>query len=240
MHVARSSSSVEAVPRLLRLHETAQEIRPGAAAALLDETAEVVRHLAGRAAPALDHVGSHGQHDGVERTRHVARPCLHRLAVVDGNAQELGDHRHGQGVGQVLDHVHPAGPGDALEEAVHDPLDVRAQRLDDAWREGLADERAEPRVIRRVAEEHGQREPGPVRRGAEPALDEGLVPALAEARVAEQGGDVVVPGQHVEPQPMAVDGVLGPEPMEGGVRVREELGVEEVQLGHARRPARRV
>jgi hypothetical protein len=165
------------------------------------------------------------------------RPPLDRVAVRDRDAHELGDHRDREWVGQLLDHVHLARLGRAREELVHDPLDVRAERLDDAGREGLADQGAETRVVGRVAEQHGEGEPGPVRRGAEPALHQGLVPALAEARVAEDDGDVLVPGQHVEPEGMMVDGILGPEAVVCRIRVGQELGVEEVQRAHLTCPA---
>jgi hypothetical protein len=60
-------------------------------------------------------------------------------------------------------------------------------------------------VIRRVTKEHRQREPRALRTGAEPALDQGLIPALAEPRVAQEGRDVGVPGQDVEAERVAMD-----------------------------------
>ncbi len=88
-------------------------------------------------------------------------------------------------------------------------------------------------MVGRVAEQHGQREPGPLRPAAEAALEQRLVAALAEPRIAQEGQDVVVPGEDVEPERMAVDGILRPQAMEGRIRVREEVGIEEVQLAHA-------
>ena len=79
-----------------------------------------------------------------------------------------------------------------------------------------------------------------LRPAAEAALEQRLVAALAEPRVAQEGQDVVVPGEDVEPERMAVDGILRPQAMEGRIRVREEVGIEEVQLAHARPPTERV
>ena len=77
---------------------------------------------------------------------------------------------------------------------------------------------------------------GPLRPAAEAALEERLVAALAEARVPEEGRDVVVPGEDVEPERMAVDGLLGAKLVVGGIRILEERGIEEVQRVHARPP----
>ena len=118
--------------------------------------------------------------------------------------------------------------------------DMPAERLDDARRERLADERPEPRVVGRVAEQHRHREPRAVRPAAEAGLEERLVSTLAEARVPEEARHVVVPGEDVEPERVAVDGVLGAKPVVGGIRILEERGIEEVQLSHARPPTRRV
>ncbi len=207
---------------------------PRLAAALVGQPAEVVHHPRRRAAPALQHLGLDRERDGVEGARHVARPRLDLVGLVDGDAEQLRDHRHRQGIGEVLDHVHAPRLGHPVEQAVHDRLDARPERLDDARREGLADEGAEPRVVRRVAEEHRQREPRRVGPAAEARLEEGLVSALPEARVAEERGDVVVAREDEEPEGMPVDRRFGAEPMVDGIRIGEEAGIEEVELAHAR------
>ncbi len=145
---------VQTVARFLCLHQSAQEVGPGALAALVREGAEVSRDRLRRLAPPLDHLGGDGQRDRVERPRHVAGPLLDLLRVARGHAQELGDHRHRQRVGQRLDHVDPLLIGHAVEQAFHDGLDVPAEGLHHARREGLADERPEPRVVGRIAKHH--------------------------------------------------------------------------------------
>ena len=97
-------------------------------------------------------------------------------------AQHLADDDDGQGIGEFLDQVHVAGAGGLVEQAVDDLLDVRAELLDDAGRESLADQAPEAGMVRRIAVEHGQAEAG--RRLAEARGHEGGDGLLDEPWVA--------------------------------------------------------
>jgi hypothetical protein len=150
-------------------------------------------------------------------------------------SQELADNGARQGFGQVRDDIHAAARHRAIEQRIGARLDARAQRLHGARGERPAHRVAQPRVVRRVAEQHrlpvaglvearGVRETvaraGPAR---SPARAEVALKALAtEPRIAEDRGHVGVPREHPEPVWRAVHGVLF-----------AQLAVEAVRIGEA-------
>jgi len=97
-----------------------------------------------------------GKELGGEAERRLRRPHREAVAVRDRDAQHLADDGRGHGERQVGDHVHRAAPGDPVQAAVDDALDLRAQRRDGARREGAAHQAAEPRVGRGILLQHEQ------------------------------------------------------------------------------------
>ena len=230
----------ELVALLLGGQEAREKVglRPGPA--LHDQRAEIVGQRPAGAAPALDDGRIRRQPDRVEAARDVGRPAADRRVIVHRHAQHLADDRHRQRVGEVLDDVHAVLPGHAVEQAVDDLLDVRAHRLDHARRERLADQRAQPRMIGRVAEEHRARE-GRLLRLVAVDRGEHLLELLAsEARVAQDVDAVVVARQHPESQRAVVDRLLLAQPPIERVRVGVELRQQRIEqelvaAGHGQR-----
>ncbi len=73
--------------------------------------------------------------------------------VLERHAKQPADHRDRQRVGEVGDDVEVTGLGDRVEQGVDQRRDVGLQCLDDLRHERLADQLAQPRVVRRVEEE---------------------------------------------------------------------------------------
>ena len=155
-----------------------------------------------------------------------------------GDPEELADDGARQGLGQVGDDVHPAGRRDAIEQGVDVRLDARAERLDGARRERPAHRVAEPRVVRRVAEEHrlpvaagleargvSETAARPVRGGSPARPEVALEPLAPEPWVAEDRGHVGVAREDPEPMRRAVDRILGAEARVERIRIGEERGV---------------
>ena len=107
-----------------------------------DEAAEVVGQPVARLHAAAADLRVGPEPDQVEAARDVEAPALEALVVLDGHAEHLADDVDGDRVGELLDEVHRARCLDAVEEPVHDLRDARAQRLDHARGERLADEAA--------------------------------------------------------------------------------------------------
>ena len=76
------------------------------------------------------------------------------------NAQHVADHDHRQAVREVLDHVHRALVGDAVELLVDQLADARPHVGDAAGGEGLGDQAAQAGVVRRIEHQHRAREVG--------------------------------------------------------------------------------
>ena len=124
-------------------------------------------------------------------------------------------------------------------------LDARPERLDGARRERPAHRVAEPRVVRRIAEEHRlpvaaglearRRETAACAvRGRSPARPEvALEPLAPEPRVAEDRGHVGVAREDPEPMGRAVDRILGAEARVERIRIGEERGVGRTEEGRA-------
>ena len=126
------------------------------------------------------------------------------------------------------------------EEAVHDLLDVPAELLDRARREGLAHQPAQPGVIGRVTEEHRAGQPI----GLLPAVHRGehLLELLApEPRVAQDGHAVLVAREDPETHRRLVDGLLLAQPpverVRIGVEFRQERVEQDFRGGHQRASA---
>ena len=143
---------------LLGRDERAQQIRPGLPASLGYLGAEVLgQRLPRLHAALLDlHIGLGT--DGVKTARQVGRPLSDRGLITDGHPQHLADHRDGQRIGQVLDDVHRARRHDAIQEPVHDVLDMRAHRLHHARSKRLVHQGAQARVVGWILEEHRRRQ----------------------------------------------------------------------------------
>ncbi len=82
---------------------------------------------------------------------------LESLAILHRDPEQLADDDDGQRVGEVLDQIHGVGLRHAVEETIDDLLDVRPQQLHHARGERLADETAQPRVVRGIALQHRER-----------------------------------------------------------------------------------
>ena len=207
-----------------RLHERAHEVRCGLGPPRRDQLADIAAEGTPGRLPFRDEWPVLRDREGVETSRHRGRPGGARRPVRLGNPEELADDGARQGLGQVRDNVHPAGRRQTIERGLGVRLDARAERLDGARRERPAHRVAEPRVMRRVAEEH--RLPGTAGlearsvsetaacagRGRSPARPEvALEPLAPEPWVAENRRHVGVPREDPEPMGRAVDGILGPE-----------------------------
>ena len=227
----------QAIPGLLDGDERGEEVGAGLASPPGDQPLEVTADGPAGRSRAGDHVGLHGHGDGVEAAGEVERPLLDSLGILARHAEQLGDDGDGQGVREIGDHVHPAPGGHPIEEAVDQRLDVGSHGLDDPWRERLADEGAQARVIRGVGEEHRRRRPRLLGVAAEAGGEEGLIAPFPEPRVAEEQRHVVVARERVEAERVAVDRVLAAEPVVEGVGVGDEGGIERVELGHGRSEA---
>jgi hypothetical protein len=193
-----------------------------------DQLAEVRRERVSRGDGALAHRRVRRQQKRVEPARDVEPPALEALVVLEGDAEHLADHDHRQRVRELLDQVHRALALHAGEEAVHDVLDVRPQPLHHPRRERLVHERAQARVVRRIAVEHGQRA---LRRDRHAQLrrDDLLDGFLGGAAVAQDRHHVLVPGQHPEAQGTQVNRVLAAETVVRRVGISDEDGIHGIE-----------
>jgi hypothetical protein len=127
--------------------ELGDEVLAGILAALARERAQVVGELAARPDGVLLHLERGVQ---LVHLADVGRPRAEQVAIGLRHAEHLGDHGHGQRLGDLGEQVELACPGDAVDEPVRDRLHPRAQGLDVAGREGFRDQPPHPRVIRRL------------------------------------------------------------------------------------------
>jgi len=145
---------VEAVAVLFGGDEAAEQVVAAVAAALLDQVVEVAGQPHARALDALDHLGRGVAAADREAVGGVGGPLGEEVAVFHRHAQHLADERRGDRQRQVGDQVHLAAVGDAVEQLVGDGLDARPPGGDGARREGLRDQQPQPRVFRRVGQQH--------------------------------------------------------------------------------------
>ena len=138
----------ERVAAVLDCHERADEILAGRAPTLGEEREQVLDEGGQRGVGPL----CLGRRE--RRAHHRGRPLAKALAVGNGNAEQLGDHRDRQREGELRDEVHLAGGRDAVDQLVGDLLDPRPQPFDHARCERLRDEAAEAQVVFAVAVEH--------------------------------------------------------------------------------------
>ena len=154
-----------------------------------------------------------------------------------GDPQQLADDGARQRLGEVGDDVHPAGRRHAIEQRVDVGLDRAAERLDGARRERPAHRVAEPRVVRRVPEEHRLPVAAGVRAVAVVRREVPLEPLAAEPRVAEDRGHVGVAREDPQAVRRAVDRVSAAEASVeagyGSARSRESDGSKRVALATA-------
>ena len=196
----------------------------------VDEVGEVAAHLLHRprdAAPRAALV-----------TDHHARPVPEVVLVLPGDAEQVADGMDGQREGVLVDQVGGAGLREAVDEAVRQLLHPGSELGHPAGREGLADQSAQPGVVRRVDVQqmgHQLGLPLPRNAGLAPGV-RGLVVVrrvLGQPRVGEGLLGVGVPGDepglHPAGQPGPVHGGVLAQPGVGGVGVVRELPAE--QLG---------
>ena len=178
-----------------------------------------------------------GDREGVQAPRQGGRPDGDRRSVRLGDSEEVADDGARQRLREGRDHVDLVRPVDAIQQSIGDRSDARPEDVHDRRREGIGDEVAEPRMTRRVAEEHrlpraavGLRFDG---RGTPPTLP--VVPAVgrevplealaAEPRVAEDRGHVGVAREDPESVGCAVDRIFGAEARVDGIRIGQERGI---------------
>src|SRR5207253_1704965 len=65
---------------------------------------------------------------------HVVGPLLKEESILLGDAEQLGDHDGWEGLGEVGDNIHAAGPLYAVEQLIHNPLDDGPEILQEGWR----------------------------------------------------------------------------------------------------------
>jgi hypothetical protein len=194
----------QGVALFLGLDHGADEVVPGLAPALGDDTGEVGEELPGggaRRPPAL--LEATRRDAGDER----ARPLPELSVILGGHAEELGDHDGGKRLGQVVDELQSAVGRGGVEPLVDDLLDPATQLGHPPGSEGLVYELAQSRVIGRVRGQHRAQSLGAL-------LDEGRQPLEVvakqrspqalhrEARVAQRGLDIPVARE--EPGPGAL------------------------------------
>jgi hypothetical protein len=142
------------VPLLLGRDQETEQVVTGRLATLRNEIAEVVEHsLLSYPTPLHDFfVRRHA--DGVDAPREVRRPLTDPAMGIGRDTEHLADHRHGQRVGEIRDHVHRVRVLDPMQQPIDDVLDVAPHALDHAWGKRLTDEPAQARMIWRVSEQH--------------------------------------------------------------------------------------
>jgi hypothetical protein len=143
--------------------------------------------------------------------------------ILHRHAEHLADHRDRQRVRKVLDHVHATLRLHPVQQPVDDLLDVLPQGLDHPWREGLAHQRAQPRVIGRIAKQHRARQRRLLALVAVHRRQHLLELLAAESLIAQHGHAVVPAGQHVEAERTAMDRIPLAQPPVERIRVRVEL-----------------
>jgi hypothetical protein len=187
-----------------------------------DEPGQVAAHRPGRAHALLGRRVAADADDGV---------ALQELVVLGRHAEDLADHPHGQGKGQLRDEVGRPGPGEhRVDELVGDLLDDRPGRLDPLGGERARHHPAVAGVHRRVGVEHRAGTVGdgrghalvPVRVAAHPLVD-------ADARVGQQRPLLGVAGDDPRraavPDPHPRQRLVGRTPAQLGRRVERAAGL---------------
>ncbi len=172
------------------------------------------------------------------RADKLGGPPPEGIAVLLRYAKQVKDYGDRQLHGERADQIDLGLTSHGVEQFLGHLLDPGAQVLHPPRGEGLADQRAQTRVPRRIAVHHVRgevvMEPGVSRLviGDGPAgmTSEHLVhlPAvLTDARIGQQGANVVVPGHHPDPGAMRHHDLagrpFGPQPGEELERVLHEV-----------------
>ncbi len=89
----------------------------------------------------------------LQRRRERLRPVADLGLAFGGHAQQVGDHLERHREGQLVDQLHRAALGRAVEDVVDQLLDPRTEPLDGRRGERQRDEAAQPGVIGRVEAE---------------------------------------------------------------------------------------
>lgn len=201
------------------LRERADEVVLGIGAAFARKIAQVVTEF--------DTCGD-GTFGGIFRgmqfvhATNIGGPGAQLMAVLFGNAEQLGDDGDGQRFGEGGQKIEFAEIGGLVDERVHDEMNTRAELFDGAGGECFGDEIAEARVIGRFTIEHSVADDVPkggMFRGFVGTTHFGVRGEVqvgaSEAAIAEEGGDVGVAGD--EPEIEAGVVMNGAELAKGGI-----------------------
>ena len=143
----------ELVSLLFRRHQTADQVVLRFAPPLLDDVHKIlVQLVAGFRDQAPLFLGN----VRLKAARPVAGPDLELRPVLRRHPQQFGNDDHRQRRGDRLHEVEAGRIVDPVEQVVGDRTDASCQALDNRRREGAADQRPQPRVDRRVAEQHAR------------------------------------------------------------------------------------
>jgi len=91
---------------------------------------------------------------GIHAADHPVAPLEDLVAILEWNAEQLGDHLERKFSRDIGHEVAGALLKRALDNGDRDFADVRRERVDHARRESAVDERAVSRVVRRVHRKH--------------------------------------------------------------------------------------
>ena len=203
--------AAQPVALLLGRQQGADEIVPRLAPPGLYDGLEIGEQLPGGAPDVLD---LRAREDRLDDERDIVGPGFEPVHVLGRHAQHLGDHGHRQRVAEGGDQVEAVAVGDRVQKPVGDLPHAALPARHRARRERPGDQRAQPRVVRRVDVQHGGQA--------------GIVKASilgAEALVvAQHGVHVLVAGQ--DPgidQPHAVNRIPVPQPAIDRVGVPRDL-----------------
>ena len=145
----------QAVARFLGRDQRADEVGLGCPPAFLEQRHEVRgegQHRAGGTTELL------GRRVEVEDGRHVAGEAPEQLSVLGRNAEQLADHRDRKREGEVADHVEAPRFPQRRQQLLGHLGDARAELLDGARGERLADQSTQPGVVGSVHEQEDLRQ----------------------------------------------------------------------------------
>ncbi len=205
----------------------------------VDEVGEVAPHLLDRP--------RHTAARPPSVTDHHARPVPEVVLVLARDTEQVADGVDGQREGEVVDQVGGAVGREPVDEVVGQLLHPGRELGDPARGERLADQSAQPGVVRRVdVQQMGHQLGLALPRNARLALGvRGLVVVgrvLGQPGVGEGLLGVGVPGDqpglHAAGQPRAVHGGVFAQPGVGGVGVAGELPGEQLGGGSGGRRVR--
>ena len=230
-----SSSALELPFAALRRDEQAQQVVAArAGAAFLDVAAQVGHHLLGGTPGGGTLLAPHHRLDD---DRERIGPQLGLREVGRRQAEHVADHAHRQLLREARHQLELALLRQRAEQLVGQRGDAIAQGRDHRRLEGAGDQPAQPRVLRRIVEQHPVLGRALERRiGDERAVlpvDRRAPRLAAEARAAQPGAGVGV----VADEPDADDVALGPASLADRAQQRMRI-VAECRMAHVDRGGR--